>query len=105
MKGGLLLNRFLKGAGFYLLLFMIIIGIVQFSGTKTTQVEELEFSKVYKYLNEENISRIHFVDGTSVEGTIKDSGEKFTSYIPNEVLGDKLADEILDQAVEGKLVS
>ena len=62
MKGGLLLNKFLKGAGFYLLLFMIIIGIVQFSGTKTTQVEEIEFSKVYKYLTEENISRIYFIN-------------------------------------------
>lgn len=98
------MNRFLKGAGFYLLLFIIIIGIVQFSGTQTTKVEELKFSEVYKSLTEENISRIHFIDGTSVEGVIKDSNKKFTSYIPNEVLGDKLADEILDQAVENKLV-
>ena len=98
------MNRFLKGAGFYLLLFIIIIGIVQFSGTQTTKVEELKFSEVYKNLTEENISRIHFVDETSVEGTIKDSNKKFTSYIPNEVLGDKLANEILDQAVENKLV-
>ena len=53
---------------------------------------------------EENISKIHFVDGTSVKGTIKDSNKEFTSYIPNEVLGDKLSNEILDQAVENKLV-
>lgn len=98
------MNRFLKGAVFYLLLFIIIIGIVQFSGTKTTQVEELEFSKVYKYLTEENISRIHFIEGTSVTGKIKDSNKEFTSYIPNEVLGDKLANEILNQAAENKLV-
>lgn len=98
------MNRFLKGAGFYLLLFMIIIGIVQFSGTKTTKIEELKFSEVYKNLMEENISKIHFVDGTSVKGTIKDSNKEFTSYIPNEVLGDKLSNEILDQAVENKLV-
>lgn len=98
------MNRFLKGAGFYLLLFMIIIGIVQFSGTQTTKIEELKFSEVYKNLMEENISKIHFVDGTSVKGTIKDSNKEFTSYIPNEVLGDKLANEILDQAVENKLV-
>ncbi|MCC3670702.1 ATP-dependent zinc metalloprotease FtsH [Terrisporobacter mayombei] len=104
MKGGLLLNKFLKGAGFYLLLFMIIIGIVQFSGTQTTKIEELKFSEVYKNLMEENISKIHFVDGTSVKGTIKDSNKEFTSYIPNEVLGDKLANEILDQTVENKLV-
>lgn len=98
------MNRHLKGAGFYLLLFLIIIGIIQFTGTKTTKVEELEFSKVYKYLNDEKISRIHFVDGTSVEGVIKKSNKKFVSYVPDEVLGDKLANEILDQAVEGKLV-
>lgn len=98
------MNRFLKGAGFYLLLFMIIIGIVQFSGTQTTKIEELKFSEVYKNLMEENISKIHFVDGTSVKGTIKDSNKEFTSYIPNEVLGDKLSNEILDQAVENKLV-
>ena len=98
------MNKFLKGAGFYLLLFMIIIGIVQFSGTQTTKIEELKFSEVYKNLMEENISKIHFVDGTSVKGTIKDSNKEFTSYIPNEVLGDKLANEILDQTVENKLV-
>ena len=98
------MNKFLKGAGFYLLLFMIIIGIVQFSGTQTTKIEELKFSEVYKNLMEENISKIHFVDGTSMKGTIKDSNKEFTSYIPNEVLGDKLANEILDQTVENKLV-
>ena len=98
------MNRYLKGAGFYLLLFAIIIGIVQFSGTQTNKVEELDFSKVYKYLTDENISRIHFVEGTSVEGVIKDSNKKFTSYIPKEVLGDQFASEILKQANEGKLV-
>lgn len=98
------MNRNLKGAGFYLLLFIIIIGIVQFSGNKTTKVEELKFSEVYKNLTEENISKIHFVDRTSVEGIIKDSNKKFKSYIPTEVLGDKLSNEILDQVVENKLV-
>ena len=98
------MNRFLKNTGFYLLLFVIIIGIVQFSGTKTTKIEELKFSEVYKNLMEENISSIHFVEGTSVEGIIKDSNKKFTSYIPNEVLGNKLSDEILTQVAANKLV-
>ena len=40
MKGGLLLNKLLKGAGFYLLIFIIIVGIVQFSGTQTQEVEK-----------------------------------------------------------------
>ena len=47
MKGGLLLNKFLKGAGFYLLLLIIIVTIVEFAGTPTETVKELNFSQVY----------------------------------------------------------
>lgn len=104
MKGGLLLNKFLKGAGFYLLLLIIIVTIVEFAGTPTETVKELNFSQVYKYLTEENISEIRFVDSTSVEGTIKDSKEKFTSYMPVEVMSDEFANEVLQQSKEGKLV-
>ena len=58
MKGGLLLNKFLKGAGFYLLLLIIIVTIVEFAGTPTETVKELKFSQVYEYLTEENIFNI-----------------------------------------------
>lgn len=98
------MNKFLKGAGFYLLLLIIIVTIVEFAGTPTETVKELNFSQVYKYLTEENISEIHFVDSTSVEGTIKDSKEKFTSYMPVEVMSDEFANEVLQQSKEGKLV-
>ncbi|HBH3075384.1 TPA: ATP-dependent zinc metalloprotease FtsH, partial [Clostridioides difficile] len=52
---------------------------------------------------DENISRLYFVNQTSVEGTIKDTNTKFKSYVPTEVMGNKLADEVLDQAKAGKL--
>ena len=78
--------------------------IVEFAGTPTETVKELNFSQVYKYLTEENISEIRFVDSTSVEGTIKDSKEKFTSYMPVEVMSDEFANEVLQQSKEGKLV-
>ena len=39
MKGGLLLNKFFKGIGFYLVIFIIIVGIVQFSGKPAQKVE------------------------------------------------------------------
>ena len=98
------MNKLLKGAGFYLLIFIIIVGIVQFSGSPTEEVEKLEFSQVYQELTDENISRLHFISETSVEGTIKDTNKKFTSYIPEEVMGDKFADAVLNQAMDGKLV-
>ena len=98
------MNKLLKGAGFYLLIFIIIVGIVQFSGNPTEQVDKLEFSQVYQELTDENILSIHFISDTAVEGVIKDTNKKFTSYIPKEVMGNKFADEVLDQAMDGKLV-
>ena len=98
------MNKFFKGIGFYLVIFIIIVGIVQFSGKPTQKVETLEFSKVYRELTNENISRRYFVSDTAVEGTIKDSNTKFRSYVPKEIMGDTLSKEVLDQAKEGKIV-
>ncbi|RDY22991.1 ATP-dependent metallopeptidase FtsH/Yme1/Tma family protein [Romboutsia maritimum] len=98
------MNKLLKGAGFYLLIFIIIVGIVQFSGNPTEKVEEMKFSEVYTQLTKGNISRLYFVNETSVEGTVKDTNAKFKSYVPKEVMGDKLSDDILQQTIEGKLV-
>ena len=98
------MNKFFKGMGFYLVIFIIIVGIVQFSGKPTQKVETLEFSKVYRELTNENISRLYFVSDTAVEGTIKDSNTKFRSYVPKEIMGDTLSKEVLDQAKEGKIV-
>ena len=98
------MNKFFKGIGFYLVIFIIIVGIVQFSGQPTQKVETLEFSKVYRELTNENISRLYFVSDTAVEGTIKDSNTKFRSYVPKEIMGDTLSKEVLDQAKEGKIV-
>lgn len=98
------MNKLLKGAGFYLLVLIIIMGIVEFSGNPTEKVENMEFSKVYRELSDGNISRLYFINETAVEGKIKDKNTKFRSYVPKEIMGDKLADEVLQQAKEGKLV-
>lgn len=98
------MNKFFKGIGFYLLIFIIIVGIVQFSGQPTEKVETLEFSKVYRELQNENVSRLYFINNTAVEGTIKSTNTKFRSYVPEEIMGDTLASDVLAQAKEGKLV-
>ena len=98
------MNKIFKGLGFYLLIFIIIVGIVQFSGQPTQEVKEMQFSEVYRELEAGNISRLYFIDDTGVEGTIKDENIKFKSYVPKEVMGDTLSKEVLEQAKEGKLV-
>lgn len=97
------MNKILKGAGFYLLIFIIIVGIVQFSGSPTEKVEEMKFSNVYRELMKENISSIKIVEDTVIEGTIKSTNKKFKTYIPEEVQSDAFANELLKQSGEGKL--
>ncbi|MBQ1793382.1 MAG: ATP-dependent zinc metalloprotease FtsH [Peptostreptococcaceae bacterium] len=103
MKGGLILNKFLKGAGFYLLIFIIIVGIVQFSGSPTEKVEDMKFSSVYREITNENVSKIKIIENTVVEGTIKSTNKKFKTYIPKELQTEEFANELLSQANEGKL--
>ncbi|MGL4914594.1 MAG: ATP-dependent zinc metalloprotease FtsH [Romboutsia sp.] len=99
------MNRFFKGIGFYLLIFIVIVGIVQFSGKPTEEIKQYEFSQMYRELSEGNISKLYFINETAVEGTIKDKNIKFRSYVPKEIMGDKFADEVLQQVKEGKLTS
>lgn len=99
------MNKFFKGIGFYLFIFIIIVGIVQFSGKPTEKIKQMEFSKIYRELSEDNISKLYFINETAVEGTIKDTNTKFRSYVPKEVMGNKFADEVLQQAKEGKITS
>ena len=98
------MNKIFKGMGFYLIILLIIVGIVEFSGKPAEKVKQMKFSEVYRELDKENIKNINFINGTAVEGTIKDTNTKFRSYVPEEAMGTKLSDEILTQAKEGKLV-
>ncbi|MGL5506834.1 MAG: ATP-dependent metallopeptidase FtsH/Yme1/Tma family protein, partial [Paraclostridium sp.] len=97
------MNKFLKGAGFYLLIFIIIVAIVQFSGSPAEKVEEMKFSSVYREITNENVSKIKIVENTVVEGTIKSTNKKFKTYIPKELQTEEFAKELLTQADAGKL--
>jgi cell division protease FtsH len=127
------LDKKLKGFGFYIIIFVVIIGVAQLYNKPQEDVENLKFSTVYSELTKGQIREIKFISGTQVEGervklddknkvikadkegkivteknekTAKDVKEKrykFKSYVPTEVMGDKLADEVLDQAEAGTL--
>ena len=67
------MNRTLKGAGIYLVILVLIVFIVQYSGGQSEKIEDMQFSNVYKELQDGNISSLHIVDQTGIEGTLKDS--------------------------------
>ncbi len=98
------MNKVLKGAAFYVILFLVIVGIVQYTGKQRDAVENVPFSKIYSELSEGNVKSLHFIDKTSVQGEFKTGkNKKFTSYIPEEVKGNELADKFLQQADKGNL--
>ncbi|SHH47738.1 ATP-dependent zinc metalloprotease FtsH [Tepidibacter thalassicus] len=97
------MKKLFKGATFYLLVFLIIISIVQLYGKPTQEIKNLDFSKVYQELVKENISELTFTNEV-IEGKIKNTNQKFRSYIPYPVSKDKLSDIILKQVSQGKLV-
>lgn len=86
------MNRTLKGAGIYLVILVLIVFIVQYSGGQSEKIEDMQFSNVYKELQDGNISSLHIVDQTGIEGTLKDGKTKFKSYIPEEVKGEQLSE-------------
>lgn len=97
------MNKTLKGAGIYLVMLLLIVFIVQYAGGQKDKVKDMDFSKVYRELEEGNISSLHIVDQTGIEGTLKDGKTKFKSYIPQEVMGNKLSDSILNSIEKNKL--
>ena len=90
------MNRTLKGAGIYLVMLILIVFIVHYSGGQNEKTKDLDFSKVYQELEDGQIASLHIVDQTGIEGTLKDGKTKFKSYIPQEVMGNKLSDSILN---------
>lgn len=97
------MQKFFKGASFYLLIFIIIVSIVQFFGKPTQEVVDMKFSKVYQMLEKEQIGEITFTN-EQIQGTVKSTGQQFTSYIPYPVSREQISQIILKQASEGKLV-
>ena len=97
------MNRTLKGAGIYLVMLLLIVFIVQYSGGQNERAKDMDFSKVYQELQHGNIKSLHIVDQTGIEGTLKDGKTKFKSYIPQEVMGNKLSDSILNSIEKKKL--
>jgi len=118
------LDKKFKGFAFYAILIVIIFGVIQFYGNTPKEIENLKFSEVYSELTNKHIKEINFISGTQVEGKrykedkngniitekAKKEGEEpkpklfeFKSYVPTEVMGDKLADEVLAQEEAGPL--
>lgn len=90
-----ILKKTLKGISIYVVMLLLIIFIVRYSGIQDKKVEDMPFSTFYTELQADNVKDISIVEQTGITGTLKDKDIKFKSYIPRELVGSKFSDDLL----------
>jgi cell division protease FtsH len=92
------LNKFFRGASFYILIFIVIVAIVQMYGANTKEINTLQYSQLIVELNNQNVSSL-VIEENTVTGTLRD-GTEFQSTVPDIQSFNEL---ILPQIEEGIL--
>ena len=104
MRGGYCLRKFFRGASFYILLFIILLFLIQQFGNKSSPIRDIEFSRFYQELLEENVHEIYMVD-RFIEGvmTLDNEKVKFKSFVP-EVFNEKEFTEEIDRQMKAGIL-
>jgi cell division protease FtsH len=84
LKGGAILNNFLRNASFYLLIFILLLSLVQWYSTRSEIQERIGYTDLIRLIDNGSVKEIKMMDN-NIEGTLKD-GRKFTSYVPDKTV-------------------
>lgn len=84
MKGGTILNNFLRNASFYLLIFILLLSLVQWYSTRSDIQAKIGYTDLIRLIDNGSVKEIKMMDN-NIEGTLKD-GRKFTSYVPDKTV-------------------
>ncbi len=85
-KEGDRLNKFLRNVGFYLLIILIAISIIDYFSTRSTTKQEINYTEFLQQVDKGEVSKVTIIDNT-VKGTLTD-GTEFTTITPNSPNGD-----------------
>ncbi len=98
------MRKFFRGASFYILLFIILLFLIQQFGNKSSPIRDIEFSRFYQELLEENVHEIYMVD-RFIEGvmTLDNEKVKFKSFVP-EVFNEKEFTEEIDRQMKAGIL-
>ncbi|WP_438348294.1 ATP-dependent zinc metalloprotease FtsH [Paenibacillus sp. FA6] len=84
------MNRFIRNSGFYLILFLVVVGIVQFLSNSQEAADAPKYNELRQQIKQDNISEMKAqFDGYAylVTGKYKEpaagKSESFTTYIPD----------------------
>ena len=75
------MNKFLRNVGFYLLIILVAISLIDYFSTKNTTKNEIEYSNFLQQVDEGQVSRVVIIQN-NIRGTLQD-GKEFTTVTPD----------------------
>ena len=76
------MNKFFRNVGFYLLIIIIAISIIDYYSAKTTTKTEVSYTAFLKQVEDQKVDKVTIVDNT-IRGKLKD-GQEFTLVTPSD---------------------
>ena len=80
------MNKFLRNVGFYLLIILVAISIIDYFSTKQTVSKSVEYTQFLHQVDAGEVQKVTFIRNT-VHGTLSD-GTEFTTITPDEPYSD-----------------
>ncbi len=85
------MNRFIRNSGFYLILFLVVVGIIQFLNGGRDTAQAPRYDELVKQVESNNVEKATFqfdnyaylVTGTYKDPVQKDGPKTFSTYIPS----------------------
>ncbi|WP_302358256.1 ATP-dependent zinc metalloprotease FtsH [uncultured Mitsuokella sp.] len=97
------MNKFLRNVGFYLLIILVAISVIDCFSTKNTNRQEVEYTQFLQQVDKGDVSKVVIIQNT-IHGTLAD-GTEFTTITPDAPNNDpdlyqKLSAKGIDIAAE-----
>ena len=80
------MNKFLRNVGFYLLIILVAISIIDYFSTKSVQRQEVEYTQFLAKVDGGEVQKVVLIQNT-IHGTLSD-GTEFTTITPDEPYSD-----------------
>ena len=75
------MNKFLRNVGFYLLIILVAISVIDYFSTKNTNRQEVEYTQFLQQVDKGDVSKVVIIQNT-IHGTLAD-GTEFTTLTPD----------------------
>ncbi|WP_026765352.1 ATP-dependent zinc metalloprotease FtsH [Selenomonas ruminantium] len=93
------MNKFLRNVGFYLLIILVAISIIDYFSTRNTTKQEVGYTNFLQQVDEGKVTKVVLIQNT-IRGTLSD-GTEFTTITPDAPNSDpKLFEKLSAKGVE-----